>query len=250
MRIGTDWSKFNTPEWYGRDYFVTHEGMKYRDGSGQVHGWSYDNPTGEMEAADFVARAWRKMFRPKNLLDVGCGRGTVVAYARRNGIEAYGFDFSDWALTEGLYRRCSPEWVKIHDATQPWPYEDESFDLVSALDLFEHIFIEDLPLVESEFYRVSRRWCFLQIAVAGTGGLQGDEPEGYILYKGKPIPLELEVNAVAGHVTVKSKNWWVKRFEERGWVERRDMLHRFAQLVYPPMVRNWWHNAIVILEKK
>lgn len=241
---------FNKPEWYGRDYFVTPKGMKYRDGSGQVHGWSYDNPSGEMEAADFVARAWKKLFKPKNMLDVGTGRGTVVAYARKNKIEAYGFDFSDWALTEGLYRGCYPEWVKVHDATQPWPYEDESFDLVTALDFFEHMFIEDLPFVESELYRVSRKWCFLLIAIAGTGGLQGEGPEGYILHKGEPVPIELEGSAVAGHVLVRQKKWWVKRFNEGGWIERRDMLHKFSELVYPPMIKNWWLNAILILEKQ
>ena len=243
------WDRFNTPEWYGKDYFVTHKGMKYRDGSGQVHGWSYANPSGEMEAADFVTRAWKKLFKPKNLLDVGTGRGTVVAYARRNKIEAYGFDFSDWALTEGLYHGCSPEWVKVHDAAQPWPYEDESFDLVTALDFFEHIYIEDLPLVESELRRVARRWCFLEIAVTGTGGLQGETQEGYVLHKGAPVPLELEANAVAGHVLVKPKKWWIKRFEEKGWKYRHDMLHMFSKLVYPPMIKNWWLNAILILSK-
>ena len=202
-----------------------------------------------MAAADFVTRAWKKLFKAKNMLDVGTGRGTVVAYARRNRMEAYGFDFSDWALTEGLYRGCSPEWVKVHDAAQPWPYDDESFDLVTALDFFEHIYIEDLPLVESELRRVSRRWCFLEVAVTGTGGLQGETAEGYVLHKGAPVPLELEANAVAGHVLVKPKKWWINRFEEKGWVERRDVLHMFSKLVYPPMIKNWWLNAILILEK-
>lgn len=246
--MSTNW-KFNG-KYYDEKYFSDPIGKEYHRPDGSVEHWGYRNISGEMEAADFVARAWRKMFKPRNMLDVGTGRGTVVSYARKNKIEAYGFDFSDWALTEGLYRGCNPEWVKVHDATQPWPYEDESFDLVTALDFFEHVFIEDLPFVESELYRVSRKWCFLLIAVAGTGGLQGEGPEGYILHKGEPVPIELEVNAVAGHVLVRQRNWWVKRFNEGGWIERRDMLHKFSELVYPPMIKNWWLNAILILEKQ
>ena len=199
---------------------------------------------GEVQNLSTVSETYEVPFVIHN-----CGRGTVVAYARKNRIEAYGFDFSDWALTEGLYRGCSPEWVKVHDAAQPWPYDDESFDLVTALDFFEHIYIEDLPFVESELRRVARRWCFLEIAVAGTGGLQGETQEGYVLHKGAPVPLELEANAVAGHVLVKPKKWWIKRFEENGWKYRHDMLHMFSKLVYPPMIRNWWLNAILVLEK-
>ncbi len=247
---GFSLDRFNRPDWYGRDYFSTHKGMKYRDASGQIHGWSYDNPSGEMQAADFVTRAWKKMFGAKNLLDVGCGRGTIIAYARMNRMEAYGFDFSDWALGEGLYSGCSLDWVKVHDATQPWPYADAYFDLVTALDFFEHIFIEDLPLVEAELLRVSKKWCFLLIAVSGSGGLQGQEPEGYVIRKGQPVPIELEANAVAGHVLVKPKKFWVKRFDALGFNENKEMLHKFSQLVYPPMIKNWWHNAILILEKK
>lgn len=240
----SDWNKFNQPEWYGRDYFVDHEGKKYRDDSGQIHGWSYENPTGEMQSADYIVRAWRKMFHPRKMLDVGTGRGTVVAYARKNRIEAYGFDFSKWALTDGLYKGCDSEWVKVHDATEPWPYDEEEFDLVTALDFYEHVFIDDLPVVESEMRRVSKRWCFLQIAVVG-----GDVQKGYVIRKGEEVPIELEANAVAGHVTVQHREWWIKRFKALGFRDRRDMLHTFSQLVYPPMVRNWWRNAIVILEK-
>jgi len=240
--------RFNRPNWYGKDYFATPKGMKYRDASGQVHGWSYENPSGEMEAASYVTRAWKKMFTPRNMLDVGCGRGTIVAYSRANRIEAYGFDFSDWALTEGLYSGCNPEWVKVHDATKPWPYPDHSFDLVTSLDFFEHIFIDDLDFVESELSRVSRRWCFLLIAVSGSGGLQGKEPSGYIIRKGQPVPIELEANAVAGHVTVMPRSWWVERFKALGWTENREMLRRFSDLVFPPMIKNWWLNAIMIFE--
>ena len=135
------------------------------------------------------------------------------------------------------------------DATEPWPYGDEAFDLVTALDFFEHIYLEDLPRVESELWRVTGEWCFLQIAVSGSGGLQGEAPEGYTLHRGQPIPLELEANAVAGHVLVKPRSFWVKRFSDLGFKEDRDMLHLFSKLVPPPMIRNWWLNAIVILRK-
>ena len=246
----SDWDAFNRPGWYDEKYFADLEGKEYRRADGAVERWGYRNPSGEMGAADLITRAWRRMFKPRTMLDVGTGRGTVVAYARRNRIEAYGFDFSEWALTEGLYRGCDPEWVRVHDATEPWPYPDGCFDLVTALDFYEHIYLENLPFVESEMRRVAREWCFLQVAISGSGGLQGDAPEGYVLHRGEPVPLELEANAVAGHVTVRPRAWWVDRFTRLGFEEDREMLRLFSKLVYPPMIRNWWLNAIIVLRKK
>lgn len=189
------------------------------------------------------------MFNPKTLLDCGCGRGTFIAYACDINIEAEGFDFSEWAVTKGRYERCKPEWLKLHDASKPWPYLDQSFDLVTALDFYEHIYLKDLDFVIDEMHRVAKKWVFLQIAVAGSGGLQGRKDEGYVLKKGEPIPVELEGCAVAGHVTVKPESWWFERFEHDDWIPRRDMANWFVSLVDPKIISNWLQNSIIIMEK-
>jgi len=236
-------------KYYDRDYFQTPAGKKYRDAGGAIHGWSYDSPNGEWLGAGPIAKAWKEVFEPRNLLDVGAGRGTFIAYAREEaGIEAVGFDYSEWAVGDGRYgqigetiHKCKEEWLRLHDATEPWPYEDDSFDLVVVLDFYEHIYEEDLDFVIGELYRVADKYVFLQIAT--TKG------EGYILKKGVEVPLVLEGNAVAGHVTVQDEAFWYDRLDHEDWMARRDMVQHFCSLVDPSIIRNWLLNSILVYER-
>ena len=236
--------------YYNKDYFQTPQGKKYRDAGGSIHSWSYANPDGEFEGARQITKAWKDVFEPRNLLDVGAGRGTFIAYARDAGIEAEGFDYSDWAVSdEGRYPRCKPEWLRLHDATEPWPYDDDSFDLIVALDFLEHIYEDDLEFVIGELYRIAKKWIFLQTAVSGTGGLQGRTEEGYILRKEEVVPIGLEGCAVAGHVTVKPESWWYDRLDHEDWMVRRDMVQQFCSLVDSANIHNWLLNSMIVLEK-
>lgn len=236
--------------YYNKDYFQTPKGKKFKKADGTIDAWSYANPTGESSGCGQIVEAWKKMFQPKTMLDIGCGRGTLVAYARHAGIEAYGFDFSEWGLSdEGRYARCKREWVKVHNATNPFPYASNSFDLVTALDLLEHIYLPELPAVIDEIYRVSKKWVFLQTAVAGSGGLQGRDEEGYILEKGKPVPLEFEGCAVAGHVTLRKEAWWYEKLERDDWMPRKDMVQYFIGLVDSGIIHNWLLNSMIVMER-
>lgn len=125
-------SKFES-SYYDKKYFADKKGKAFRRPDGTVEYWGYKNPKGEWLGAKKVAEAWKTMLQPKNILDIGCGRGVFIAYARDVDIEAEGFDFSEWAI-KNPYSRCKKEWLKLHDATKPWPYKDNSFDLVTALD--------------------------------------------------------------------------------------------------------------------
>jgi SAM-dependent methyltransferase len=234
--------------YYDHEYFADATGKSFRRTDGSIEHWGYRNLQGEFLGAKEIAEAWKTIFNSKNLLDVGCGRGTFLTYARDFGIEAEGFDYSEWAISNP-YFRCKPEWLKVHDATKPWPYKDSSFDLVIALDLLEHIYEDDLNFVISEMYRVAKKWIFLQIAVAGSGGLQGRLDKGYILKKGEIVPLELEGCAVAGHVTVQPESYWYERLSHEEWIARRDMVNWFCSLVDKNVIRNWLLNTMIVLEK-
>ena len=243
--------------YYDRHYFQTPEGKKYRISDGSLRGWSYNNETGEFLGAAHIVKSWKEVFNSINLLDVGAGRGTFVAYAREvAGIEAFGLDFSEWGVGGGrdgeigdTLHKCKAEWLRLHDATDPWPYEDDSFELVVALDFYEHIYEEDLDFVIGELYRVSSKYVFLQIAVSGTGGLQGREQKGYFLNKGEKAPEGLEGCAVAGHVTVKPETWWLDRLEHEDWLIRRDLKEHFVAITEEAVIRNWLLNSIIVLEK-
>ena len=237
-----------TGSYYDKDYFATPEGKKYMGSDGLLHGWSYANETGDWDGAYHVAKAWKEVFDCKDLLDVGAGRGTFIAYARHHGIDALGFDYSPWAVDEGRFAKCDEKWLIRHDAAEKWPYGTDQFELVTALDFYEHIYEEDLTQVVPEMFRVAEKYIFLEIAVTGSGGLQG-EGEGYVLKKGEPVPEGLEGMAVAGHVTVRNEEYWLNWFEHEDWVRRRDMENHFISLVPAPVLTNWVQNSILVFER-
>ena len=245
--------------YYDKDYFVTRQGKKFRNADGSHGGWSYDNPTGEWLGCKPITEAWKEIFKLTKcnsdtglckVLDVGCGRGQFVTYLRDIGVEAWGFDFSEFSI-KNPYPRCQKGWCVQHDAITTWPYGDKAFDLVVALDIFEHLYIEDIDKVINDMHRVAKKWVFLQIATCGSGGLQEDE-RGYILKKGEKVPIELESMAVAGHVTIASRQFWIDMLtkgREDKWRVRDDMVLQFVSKTPNDVISNWLKNTMIVLER-
>ena len=236
-----------TSEYYDENYFAKPKGKKYLRNTGLLDGWSYANPTGEYIGCKDIVKAWKMIFSPINMLDVGAGRGTFTSYARDIGINAVGFDYSEYAV-KNPYPRCKPEWLKQHDATKTWPYADASFDFVTVLDFLEHIYMEDLPFVIKELHRVASKYIFIQTAIAGSGGLQG-EGKGYVLEKNKPVPVELEKYAVAGHLTLMDEPKWEDPLEDPDWMRRRDLETWFKTMAPKDAIANWLLNSIMVFER-
>lgn len=87
--------------------------------------------------------------RPK-ILDVGCGTGANLVMLGEFG-EAHGIDVSHDALA--FCRERGLENVR-HGAAEELPYKDGTFDLVTALDVVEHL--DDDAAGLREFHRVLR----------------------------------------------------------------------------------------------
>lgn len=98
--------------------------------------------------------------RPEEVLEVGCGTGAVMAELRRRGIGSrhVGIDLADPAahmdpVAAELDLRC------YDGGTMPFP--DNSFDLVYASHVVEHV-PEPRGLLD-EMSRVARRWIYLEV---------------------------------------------------------------------------------------
>ena len=62
--------------WYDEEYFAGFKGgKKFRRPNGSIARWSYYNPTCWWEGCIPIAKAWKEMFNPRNMLDVGAGEG-------------------------------------------------------------------------------------------------------------------------------------------------------------------------------
>ena len=71
----------------------------------------------------------------RRVLDVGCRYGALTQ-AYLDGNEVVGVDVDQAALAEAARRGIETRWA---DAEQPLPFEDESFDVVVAGELLEHV---------------------------------------------------------------------------------------------------------------
>jgi len=125
--------------------------------------------------------------RPR-ILDVGCGTGANLEMLSQYG-EAEGVDVSDDAL-----EFCRRKGLKVHKGlAEKLPYEDESFDLTTALDVVEHL--DDDIAGLKEMHRVTKRGGYSLIFVPAfmwLWGVQDDISNHRIRYTKKQIVARLE----------------------------------------------------------
>ena len=82
------------------------------------------------------------------LLDVGCGRGEMLAIAKNHGFEPAGLEASE-KMADGKL---------VHYGTaQDIPFKDNAFDVVTMFDVIEHIPEADVIEVLYELKRVARK---------------------------------------------------------------------------------------------
>ena len=238
---------------YGDAYFGVG-----RDPSGDREGRSgyasYDRVSSNADIAAFVL--WRN-FTVRRTLDVGCARGYLVEALRELGIDANGSDVSAFAV-----EHASPGalgYVRLGDLARGLPYADGAFDLVSALEILEHLEPADVPGALRELARVCGGALYATIPSFGpnTSGPDGHfdgkvRPERLEHYRSLgpdyegPVPREdLAVDAegalLEGHLTIASFEWWTARFAEAGLERRVDVERRLYADIAPAGLGRFWN---------
>jgi ubiquinone/menaquinone biosynthesis C-methylase UbiE len=135
---------------YGRDYF---------DGSRDVGygGYVYDGRWVPV-AGDIIAHYG---LRPGDrVLDVGCAKGFLVKDLLARGIEAFGLDISEYAVTH-----CEPEVVgRLHlGSAEKLPFPDQSFAVVLAINTLHNLKQPELIQALQEMGRLATRGTFVQV---------------------------------------------------------------------------------------
>lgn len=97
------------------------------------------------------------------VLDVGCGRGDVIFYCAEKGVHGYGIDYSKDAIA--LAKQFAKKQRKsiqknvsftIMDAKH-LDFPDNYFDAIVSIDVFEHLYKEELDEAMMEFSRVLKK---------------------------------------------------------------------------------------------
>ncbi len=128
-------------------------------------------------AKDLVAKLANTSTR---LLDVGCGSGVFLNMVKDSVGERHGTDFNIDQYSEEENKHNIKQ---VNLNTELLPYEKESYDMVTCLDVFEHIFNPCVTL--GEMLRVVKSGGYIivttpnvhnfihRITFALTGGLKG-----------------------------------------------------------------------------
>jgi ubiquinone/menaquinone biosynthesis C-methylase UbiE len=101
----------------------------------------WQNLPEDLEPPDFELRLsfLVSALRPKDsVLDLGCGAGTFTVDLARRGIEVVGADVAEAALARARARSSNLD-LRLVPFDGPLPFEDNSFTLVWASEVIEHV---------------------------------------------------------------------------------------------------------------
>lgn len=137
-----------------------------------------------------LARLIHETLQPASVLEVGCAYGYVVSILRQRGVDAYGFDVSEFAIKQS----AAPDHTWVGSAEEPSSYRLDSVDLIVSTEMLEHLSERQIRLFLDNA-KIAKRMVLLF-------GIEGGE----------------EMHEDDGHVTFQPKEWWERLFADHGWV--------------------------------
>lgn len=159
------------------------------------------------------------LLKPKSLLDVGCGIGLLVYYLRKMGVEAYGIEISNYAISK------SPlgirKYLTIGNILH-LPYKDNSFDIVTTVDVLQHLHKDDIAKALKECNRVCNRL------------------SGHKIYTLENKWIKHFHSTDLSHRSVHSRGWWFDLFKKENF--------KIAEFNYPTLPSIM--ETIFILKKR
>ncbi len=135
------------------------------------------------------------------VLDIGCGAGFLSNDLAKAGHRVTGIDLSasSLRLAETMDATQSARYIRA-DAEQ-LPFEDESFDVVTAMDLLEHVDRPERVIAEASrvlkkgglffFHTFNRNWLSWLIVIKGVEWCVPNTPKNIHVYRMFIKPQEL-----------------------------------------------------------
>lgn len=206
-----------TAHTFDEEYF---EGGRSRYGSGG--GYTKER---FLSFHDSLVMAIVRSFKVRKTLDIGCAKGYLVEAFRRRNVQAYGVDISEYAIS-----KCEVQtrpFLNVLDVQkQVFPFQNGTFDFITALEVFEHL--EDFENVLRESRRVLRREGYLYVTTPKKGILKSEDLD-------------------KTHVSIKSFSSWLSLFRRYGFVKTRcprDFPPRYS---FPEALRGSLKHGVFIL---
>ena len=152
----------------------------------------------------------KKRYKFKTLLDAGCGTAVMVRKLRESGIDARGIEAASLPLKEYASDLLANGTV-FSTPMQEIPFKTESFDMITSVEVFEHIPEADIDRSINELSRVAKPGAIAFITV-GQSTSRFDTADGRKKSAVAQISTKFKF-----HETVKPRQWWLDTFCAHGW---------------------------------
>jgi ubiquinone/menaquinone biosynthesis C-methylase UbiE len=161
----------------------------------------------------FIAELLHSKLQPRSVLDVGSGLGQLVLAFRSLSVEAYGVDISMEAVAQGGqgFFLCDVDNERL-------PFQDNSFDLVTCIEVVEHLLAPDHFIHEAS--RVLRPNGFVFLTTPNLISLP--HPSFW------KVVWRLCGRAHEHHVNEHSAAWWRSQFRKAGFQQVGSFWREFA----------------------
>ena len=151
--------------------------------------WSY-TPTYKRKMSE-VKKIIGSFEKNANILDVGCGEGVLVEEYSQHG----------WNI-KGLDLNYESEFVQRGNLLS-MPFDDQAFDLVLLLDVFEHLQYSEQPLALREIKRVMKPNGLLIATIPNLAHLNSRTS---FIFKGKLDRTDVETNHIGERPYIENVN--------------------------------------------
>jgi hypothetical protein len=153
--------------------------------------------------------------------------------------------------------------VRVANLFAGLPWEDHAFDLVTALEILEHLPPDRVPAALAELRRVCGGYLYATIPSFGVNrsGTEGHfdgkvRPERLGYYRGLgpeylgPVPeddlaVDAEGQLVEGHLTIASFEWWTQQFARAGLIRCIDIEQRLYADIEPAGLAPFWNIYVL-----
>ena len=168
-------------EQYNKEYYQ----------SGNYASTPYEEPAHWIAFFGNIADHIVEELKPATVLDAGCAMGYLVAALRDRGVEAYGLDISEYAISK--VREDIRPYCFVGSLTEPLPEDmPRHYDLIVTIEVLEHLIEEDGIKAINHLTSLSEQ----------------------ILFSSTPDDM-----VDPTHINVQQREYWVRLFTEQGFYD-------------------------------
>ena len=181
------------------------------------------DPQQYIKSCEVIAKSIMKVFSPKSVVDVGCGRGRLLSAIKKWGIACRGLEYSSAALNF-----CSRNGLDVirFDLRHDMLPKDFKADVVISTEVAEH-----LP------EHCADRFVDILCSISDNVVMTAAEPA--ITYVGDHT-----------HVNEQPKKYWIEKFANKSFAYNEDIVTQFCKDWQEHKIKPWFYRHLMVLCKK